>query len=317
MSQCAACNVGGAALQTPNSVTTFESHYRDIFVPLTADDGTYNEIDLSVTVDQAYIDARVNDTDESKRWVFAPRSEQYESPRADTESETSNRGTIFRGRQGNKEISYELWGTDSYFLAQMEKLKCRKGMGLFRVDKCGKLQGDRSVVGFLRPVPLEDNSLDIILMDAQDPSTTIKNMVKYQFGVNFRDSSLGVVLCEDMGSDVNLVNQTDLVPLVSVGTGSATGSNQTVVIPIQAPYSTSVGGGQFFPGLAAADFEMDGGSGGDGAIPDTATEDEANKSYVLVFPVATFSASDVLTVKVIATGVEDTQVQSNTITAVA
>jgi len=195
-----------------------------ILVPITANDGTKNGIDLSLPV-PTWSDL-VNEADASKRWFPLPAFENVELPKADSLFEEANSGRQVFLRQGKRSFAGELWAEDSTptFLGKLVKSRC-VDFGMYIVDVNGNLIGSE-VDGFLYPIAVDNPSWDPKFMFATD-STTQKIMLGFDFNRLFDESTMYMITEAEAGIDFNTleglvdVNLLNLVITATDGTFEA------------------------------------------------------------------------------------------------
>jgi hypothetical protein len=127
-------------------------------VPLKANDGTLNGLDLSASV-PVWSDL-INETDSSKRWFPIGAFENVELPKADSQFEEANSGKMAFLRQGKRSFSGELWSEDSTptLLGKLQLNRC-VDFGVYIVDVNGNLIGSKAD-GYLYPIPVDNPSFD-------------------------------------------------------------------------------------------------------------------------------------------------------------
>jgi hypothetical protein len=172
-------------------------------VPLTANDGTLNGIDLSAPLPTW--NSLVNETDESKRWFPLPAFENVELPKAESQFEEANSGRMAFLREGKRSFSGELWGEDSTptLLGKMKAGRC-VGFGVYVVDVTGNLIGSK-VGGYLYPIPVDNQSWNPTFMFATD-STVQKIMLTFDFDRLFDDSTMYMITATEAGIDFNTLS---------------------------------------------------------------------------------------------------------------
>ena len=206
------CNAGLSNTGRPNCVPLFGITSSMILVPIMANDGTKNGIDLSLPV-PTWSDL-VNEADASKRWFPLPAFENVELAKADSLFEEANSGRQVFLRQGKRSFAGELWAEDSTptFLGKLDKSRC-VDFGMYIVDVNGNLIGTQAD-GFLYPIPVDNPSWDPKFMFATD-STTQKIMLGFDFNRLFDESSMYMINESEAGIDfttleglvdVNLLN---------------------------------------------------------------------------------------------------------------
>jgi len=202
------CNAGLSNTGRPNCVPIQSVTSKLILVPLKANDGTANGIDLSAPV-PTWSDL-VNEVDASKRWFPTPGFENVELPKADSQFEEANSGRMVFLRQGKRSFSGELWAEDSSptLLAKLQNNRC-VDFGVYIVDVNGNLVGSK-VGGFLYPIPVDNPSFDPRYMFATD-STVSKIMVAFDFDRLFDEGTMYMITPTEAGLNFN-----DLQGLVDV-----------------------------------------------------------------------------------------------------
>ena len=192
------CNAGLSNTGRPNCVPVFSITSSMIVVPITANDGTKNRIDLNAPV-PVWSDL-VNEPDASKRWFPLPAFENVELPKADSLFEEANSGRMAFVRQGKRSFSGELWAEDSTptFLGKLQKSRC-VDFGIYIVDVNGNLIGSE-VDGYLYPIPVDNPSWDPRFMFATD-STVQKIMLGFDFDRLFEESTMYMITVDEAGLD--------------------------------------------------------------------------------------------------------------------
>lgn len=132
-------------------------------MPILANDGTRNGIDLtSNDLAQELLDA-INKPDPSKRLYPFNNLRNVTFEEADPNFETADNGERFKTRNGIKTISFEAWGVNEQYFAKVSD-NC-VNFGVFLVDVCGnvkgQLEGDKLV-----PRPVNQYSFYAKYMDA-------------------------------------------------------------------------------------------------------------------------------------------------------
>ena len=172
------CDAGLANTGRPGCVPLQSVTSKLIMVPLMANDGTLNGIDLGVALPTW--SSLINQLDASKRWFPLPAFENVEMPKADSQFEEANSGRMAFLRQGKRSFAGELWGDDSTptMLGKLNAGRCVQ-FGVYIVDVNGALIGSK-VGGYLYPIPVDEQSFDPKWMVATD-STVQKIMVGFGF----------------------------------------------------------------------------------------------------------------------------------------
>lgn len=189
------CDVGLGNTGVANCQPIASVARKLILVPIYKDDGTKNYVDLADTLNQAYLDAKINAADSSERWFPLPVMENITQERADSIFETAASGRTAKIREGVKSFSGEVWKESPTFLGKLKEAQCIK-FGVYVVDKDENLIGycpDGS--NYIYPIAVDNNSFDPKLVDATD-AVVQKVLVSFNFADDMRDEYL-VMLTED------------------------------------------------------------------------------------------------------------------------
>tara|TARA_R110000772_G_scaffold9622_7_gene31548 strand:+ start:36 stop:860 length:825 start_codon:yes stop_codon:yes gene_type:complete len=186
-----------------------------IIVPLTANDGTKNRIDLNAPI--PVWSTLINEPDASKRWFPLPAFENVELPKADSQFEEANSGRMAFLRQGKRSFSGELWSEDSTptFLGKLEKTRC-VDFGVYFIDVNGNLIGSE-VDGYLYPIAVDSPSWNPTFMFATD-STVQKIMLAFDVNRLFDESTMYMITGDEAGVDFTTLDGLVDVVLTVVGT---------------------------------------------------------------------------------------------------
>jgi hypothetical protein len=160
----AGCNCQGKIGNTgyPN-VKPFGVTSGVYLMPLFANDGTRNGIDLTSNDFQAQLLGLLYHVDPSKRLYPFTELRNVTHEEADANYETADNGERFKTRDGVKTVSFQKWNvTEQYF--QKVADNCVE-FGVYLVDVCGNLKGQKEG-DFLYPRPVNKNSYDAKYIDA-------------------------------------------------------------------------------------------------------------------------------------------------------
>ena len=164
-----------------------------IVVPTFDSTGAKNSFPISSTLDQAFLDARINDVDQSKRWRPVSGLENVTDTIADSTFETAASGTKSFVKEGIRSFFAELWGaavSASEYLGILKKMHCTD-MSVFLLDYNNNLIGTVPVTedGNLYPIRIDKNSWEAKLVKATD-TTQQKVALTFDFEKNERDEQL-------------------------------------------------------------------------------------------------------------------------------
>ncbi len=194
------CNAGLGNTGRPGCVPIQSVTSKLIMVPLNANDGSLNGIDLSAPLPTW--NSLVNEPDASKRWFPLPAFENVELPKAESQFEEANSGRMAFLREGKRSFTGELWGEDSTptLLGKMKAGRC-VNFGVYVVDVTGNLIGSK-VGGYLYPIPVDNQSWNPTFMFATD-STVQKIMLTFDFDRLFDDSTMYMITATEANLDFN------------------------------------------------------------------------------------------------------------------
>jgi hypothetical protein len=216
-----------------------------------ADDGTPNQILASDTIDQAYIDALINNEDESKRWYPIGVFKNQEDVRADALTESFSDGSSILTQQGVRTYTGWLLNYAAAYLEALESFKCHS-FGLFIVDDCGGLTGSISRDGSaLRPIRVNEKSWNPTYVKAT-PTAGAKVQLQFEFSQLEKDKYLRVIADDEITAD--LLDEEGLLPI----TGTAASISTTgFEIPLTVDYDIFLNAEkEVVPGWVAADFAL-------------------------------------------------------------
>jgi len=132
-------------------------------MPILANDGTRNGIDLtSNDLAQELLDA-INNPDPSKRAYPFNNLRNVTFDEADPNFETADNGERFKTRNGIKTVTFEAWGVNEQYFAKVSD-NC-VNFGVFLVDVCGNLKGQLEGTKLV-PRPVNQYSFYAKYMDA-------------------------------------------------------------------------------------------------------------------------------------------------------
>jgi hypothetical protein len=242
------CNVGLSNTGKPGCVPIQSVTASLIMVPLKANDGTANFIDLSAPL-PVWNDL-VNEADASKRWFPLPLFENVELPKAESQFEEANSGRMAFLRQGKRSFTGELWGEDSTptLLNKLQSGRCVE-FGIYIVDVTGNLVGSKVGNG-LYPIPVDAQSWNPTFMFATD-STVQKIMVAFDFDRLFNEGTMYMITSQEAGVDFTTL--TGLIDVNLVVTGQT--PTTEVVFNASFDYGTALNP-VLFTGASLTDFTL-------------------------------------------------------------
>jgi hypothetical protein len=262
-------------------------------VPLTADDGTANVINISsYTGSQAEWDARTENLDRSKRYYPLPEFKNVEDVKGDTIFESFNDTSNLFVQEGTRTYTGILPNQAPTLLGNLKDAKCTK-FGLFIIDDCGNLIGNISSDGLsLEPVPVDQNTWNPILIKSTD-TTVQKIQLSFEFSRLTKDEDLRIIKSTD--SEIALLDLEGLVDLeAAFDTIIATGANAVVNYDRGEAAKVAFTGAETFYTLYNAT--------GLATVALTSDTETSPGTYALVFGAQT--AGDILQLSIIKDGFE-------------
>lgn len=192
-----ACTTAPGNTGTPNCEVLFKTQAGMFLVPMTADDGTANRIDVTTTLNQAYFDALTQHADASKRWYPVHQTKNVSAPRDESVKETMDDGTSYIVEKGARNIELVIPKRSNVFLSKLEQWDCRD-FGIIQIDTDGSIRGEATDdLAYLKPIKVQGGTWDAIMNDAT--STTVSKIsLKFQIDKNVKDSMLYLILASEM-----------------------------------------------------------------------------------------------------------------------
>jgi hypothetical protein len=245
-------------------------------VPTYDSTGALNVINCNTeTINDAYIAAKINEPDPSKRWYPITKLENVVVEKADTAVETAPSGTIKKIREGIRSMTAEKWDTGLEYAGRLSSANC-SAFSVFVIDDCSRPVGYSVNEGILRPLPVIGDSWDAIFQLATD-TTGFKVNISFQFDRSISEATWRMI--EDDLILTNLNNVDGLVDVKGDGLTSVTATTFTIdVLAITGnTKSTPV------EGKVTADFELTNLTTGATITITSATETSAG-TYDFVIP---------------------------------
>jgi len=229
MADACQCNLGFENTGVPNCQPIAQVAKKLIVVPLYANDGTRNQIDLTATLDAAYFSALINNTDSTKRFYPLPLIDNVEDVRADSITETLNSGQEIFVQKGTRTFTGVLVRQSSVFYSKIDNLRCFE-FGIFVVDKSGNIIGsiDADDATKLNPIQVDQNTWNPILVKTTD-TTVQKVQINFAWSSVEEDGNLRIIEASEI--DTNALNLSGLLDVNSVISAiSTTGFTNTMTL---------------------------------------------------------------------------------------
>jgi hypothetical protein len=265
---------------TPNCKTLAKTTSGIIAVRMYADDGTANQIDVTATLNQAYFDALIQNSDESKRWYPIQGLENVVQERAEAITQSYDSGRTIKIQDGQKTFASMLPEMEYAFLGKLEAFDCQE-FGIYIIDIDGNLKGQISADGaYLKPMKVSSGTWDVRYSEATDTKTN-EIMINFQFAKSVHDSDLRMIVPSEM-DNVDLLELSGLIDTNGEHSGISTTG---VTTALTLDYGTAVTPVKV-EGLVTADFvQVVNTSTGTAYAVSAATESPAG-TYAITFAVA-------------------------------
>lgn len=174
MESCA-CDAGLSNLGYPGCSTQIKVARALYIVPTFDSTGVKNNVTVATAIDDAFLTARFNDPDNSKRWYPLQKLETVTPARADATLETAPSGRTAFVKDGIKKWTADKWEGGAVLKKSLDAIRCND-VSVFIIDAEGKLVGmDKDDTGVtLYPIATDKASWYTKLIEATD--TTIEKL---------------------------------------------------------------------------------------------------------------------------------------------
>lgn len=272
----------GLTAQKPFSVK-----FGFFLVPIFADDGTRNKILSTDTIDAAYLTARLNDTDASKRWYPVMNLKNVTDERADPSFESFTDNSRAITSLGLRTFVGWKLSVEPKFIEKLEAFRCNR-FGVYYVDACGALQGEVNAdCTELYPIEVQRESFEPRLITATDAATE-KVQITFDQAQPVADKDLMMIPADNITADLK-----EATGLIDVTASEAVAPTTTEVqLDLAADYG---GFGAKIPveGWVLADFVAFNVTDDASVTLSSVTESASVPGrYTIVYPIQT--AADVL-----------------------
>lgn len=310
MAECKECSYGLSNTGLPaGCVPILKAARYGILVPTFDKTGVRNGIASTDTVDAAYVQAKIDETDSSKRWypIGVPFA-NFTAPKSEAVYEESDFQDKYFIREGVRTANLELWNSNPQHAEALDSAVCTS-VSIFLFDKDLKMVGsvESADATMYYPIRLADQSFSATWNFAE-ASTTPKTLVQFDFSQAEKDGNLRVIETAD---DLDITSLRGLVDVY------ATYSNITTA-GFDVKLFNNFGSAQnpgVVSGLLLADFAVNELSPTPGSIALASVTESTSEEglYSVVFSVAQSSA-DVLELVVTKSKFDFTAVKAKTIT---
>ena len=269
------CNARLNNTGAPNCEPLAQAAFNIILVPLVANDGTVHKILNTDTINTAFIDGKLQNTDYSKRWYPLTPMDNVEDVRGDATFFTASSGSNTKVQDGIRTFNALLLNTSPQYLKKISGFGC-SSIGMYIIDLNGNLIGHETTQGELLPLPINKGSWNPNLVPATD---TVPQHVSlnFEFTRTLKDENIKMILSTEItGTDLTTIG--GLIETTGINLTSVTATGFTIEI---VECYGSFADPNKVTGLVLADFELLDGAGA--AITITSVTPTSN-SYVFVIP---------------------------------
>jgi hypothetical protein len=275
--------------------------------------GSKNVVDSADTIDEAYVLAKINHTDTSKRWYPLQEITALTSERGDATYDEASNGIKSFVKQGVRNFSFELRTGGANLVKSIESGRCNE-FSMFLIDSEGKLVGidldeDSSE---LYPIRVQKGTLVASYIYASD--TTIEKIkVSFDWDKRERDALMSYIDPEaelasyggliNISSEISGISQTGCTLKLKTSFGGLASKGAMTGL-VTADFFSAVGG------TASRVFNVN----DNAAVAVTVTETATKGTYTLAW--ASQGTSEVIRITPVKAGYDFTAVVANTLTIV-
>jgi hypothetical protein len=189
MENCTCAN-SSQNLGSPNCVEVMKYANRFFLIPLTDNAGVANKIASGTTVDNAFIIARLNDTDSSQRWFLISNVKNaIIAERGDDVNQDFEDGSSTFIEEGVATTSFIVASSSPTMVGKLKSHRCST-MGFMYVDKDGRIWGLTDGTGDLYPIAIEPETLSVKAA-YPTPTATYTIPVTFKWRKDMYDEDLG------------------------------------------------------------------------------------------------------------------------------
>jgi len=228
MAEVCGCNTGPGNTGLVSCLEEIKDIKRGILVPMKANDGTPNKYAVSTTFDLAFFTTQINEADSSKRWYPMPDLKNFSGTVADDNNETFEDGDIKFINSGNDTFEAISKNATPQMANAYNKMQCLD-MGILPIDKDGKLVGDISEAGFIKPIRFSSSTFRAKYMYANGTATA-HLMFAWAWHQNVCVDQIGYIGANDIDNDVDILELNGLLDAIVSGTPTASQTDVTVLL---------------------------------------------------------------------------------------
>lgn len=193
MSTICKCNDGISNTGLPLCTVLEKVIKKVVFVQLQANDGTLNYIDPSTTLDSAWLTAKLNNSDKSKRFFPTPEIKNIDTPKDAPVFEKYKDDSSYFVRESVRKFKGLIPSCPPMYKSQLESLRCNLNVGCYLIDLEGNWRGiTNEADGFLYPFPLAAQSVIANVVNANDDNTQQIDF-EFEFPASLKDGNMRMI----------------------------------------------------------------------------------------------------------------------------
>lgn len=245
------CETGPANSGTPTCFEKAKDAVKFIFQRTYKDDGTRNGILLSATINQAYLDDRVNDPDPSSRWYPCDLLKNYDNVKGENVYETFSDNTKSLIEEGIRTLTANIVkNAGPRMLGSLKTYQC-VDMSVYFIDKNGNIQVESVSEDGLTAYPTRiDKETFAPSLQKATPTTVEKILLTFDLDKAVFDEDAQMILASEYTGDIfGLKGLLDVVPTLGAITTTS------IVLTLNTLFG-SAKNKQPVTGLLAADFTL-------------------------------------------------------------
>jgi len=219
----------------------------DFFIPRYDSTGARNKVDVTATIDAAFLTARLNDVDKTKRWYPVRDIKNAAPEQAEDIIQTFEDQTTNLVSEGLISDTYLINKGTPVLIGKLKQFRCQE-FGILSVDANGTLIGDGVFeAGFLHPFEVDSNSLSIRFVKPT-PSIFQGIQVSFNYASSAKDENIRMLIGDNVTA--NFLGAKGLIDVTAIITSISTTGFTAKLITDQGPVNDLV----TVDGLVSADF---------------------------------------------------------------
>ncbi len=250
------CSGGAKNMGTPGCLPLLARPQKFAFTNRVANDGTLNKIELGDTLDQAYFDALINNTNPSKKLFVSQTVNKVADARAEFNTFDID-GFAITTSEGVRTVAFTVIDGASPRMAEAFNSRACLDDAFYTFSVNDQIGGNGSVAGELRPFRIKRNTMRAVYNpESKDPEAPAMVMVQFALSEREHDKDIAFIPYGTGDNDVQIIVN-DLTGLIDVTMEPAASITTTTFIVDM--YLTGIGNHLEpvpFTGGVLADFTL-------------------------------------------------------------